>query len=83
MLLLDLNMPRMNGFEVLEWVRKSESCQMLMVHILSSSCRESDVRRAYDLHANTYVMKPSRIDELITFVKVLHQWHGFSCQIRL
>jgi CheY-like chemotaxis protein len=78
-LLLDLNMPRMNGFEVLEWLRKDSQCRRLVVHVLTASCRDEDVRRAYDLHANSYVMKPTRVDELVAFAATLHQWHRFTC----
>jgi CheY-like chemotaxis protein len=76
--LLDLNMPRMNGFEFLEWVRKDERCGRLIVHVLSSSCRDVDIDRAYDLHANSYMMKPSRMDELVRLVAALDQWHHFA-----
>jgi CheY-like chemotaxis protein len=76
-LLLDLNMPRMNGFEVLEWVRQHPTCRRLIVHVLTSSCREADIQRAYALHANSYLVKPSRVDQLVDFVKTLHQWHQF------
>lgn len=77
-LLLDLNMPRMNGFELLEWVRKDSRCACLLVHVLTASSRESDVQRAYALHANSYVMKPSRVDQLEEFVSILLKW---SCVI--
>jgi CheY-like chemotaxis protein len=77
MLLLDLNMPQRNGFEVLEWLRKSPTCQRLVVHVLTASCREADVRRAYELGANSYILKPSRMDELTAWVKALHEWHHF------
>jgi CheY-like chemotaxis protein len=77
-LLLDLNMPRMNGFEVLEWVRRDSRCSRLMVHVLTASTRDVDIQRAYDLRANSYVVKPSRLDELAAFVTALHQWHGFT-----
>lgn len=77
-LLLDLNMPRMNGFEVLEWTRKDSLCSRLIVHILSSSPREEDIRRAHDLHANSYLLKPTRIDDLVALVTALHQWHRFT-----
>jgi CheY-like chemotaxis protein len=77
-LLLDLNMPRMNGFEVLEWVRKDARCSRLTVHVLTTSSREEDIRHAYDLRANSYVIKPSRMDELIAFVAALRQWHHFT-----
>jgi CheY-like chemotaxis protein len=76
-LLLDLNMPRKNGFEVLAWVRRDASCCRLMVHILTASPRESDAERAYALGANSYVVKPSRFDELVRFVGALGKWHEF------
>jgi CheY-like chemotaxis protein len=76
-ILLDLNMPGMNGFEVLEWVRKDPRCSRLVVHVMSASSRDLDVERAYDLRANSYVIKPSRIDELVRFVSALDQWHRF------
>ncbi len=76
-LLLDLNMPGMNGFEVLEWVRNDSRCARLMVHVMSASSRDVDIKRAYELGANSYVVKPSRIDELVRFVSALDQWHRF------
>ena len=76
-LLLDLNMPGMNGFEVLEWVRKDPRCCRLVVHVMSASSRESDTQKAYELRANSYVIKPSRIEELVRFVSALDQWHQF------
>lgn len=77
MLLLDVNLPRRNGFEVLEWLRQQPSCRGLMVHLLTSSSRDVDVERAYQLGANNYVIKPSRMDELIAFARALHDWHRF------
>ena len=77
-LLLDLNMPRMNGFEVLKWVRQHPHCSRLVVHILTASPREADVQRAYDLRANSYLIKPTRVDDLIAFAKALHHWHQFT-----
>jgi CheY-like chemotaxis protein len=76
-LLLDLNMPGMNGFEVLEWLRKDSRCTRLVVHVLSASSRDLDIQRAYELHANSYVVKPSRVDELAAFVRALGEWHKF------
>ena len=77
-LLLDLNMPRMNGFELLEWLRQDSQCSRLVVHVLTASARAEDVERAYALRANSYVMKPSRVDELAAFVAALHEWHRFT-----
>jgi CheY-like chemotaxis protein len=76
-LLLDLNMPGMNGFELLEWVRSNPGCSHLIVHVMSASSRDLDIHKAYQLGANSYVIKPSRIDELIRFVAALDQWHRF------
>jgi CheY-like chemotaxis protein len=78
-MLLDLNMPRMNGFEVLEWVRQSSHCRELMVHVLTASSRDLDVQRAYELGANSYLVKPNRMDELNAFAAALNQWHRFIC----
>src|SRR6185436_15133066 len=69
-LLLDLNMPRMNGFELLEWIRQDEQCRRLVVHVLTASAREADIHRAYDLGANSYLIKPSRVDDLVSLVTV-------------
>jgi len=76
-LLLDLNMPHKNGFEVLEWVRQNIESRLLMVYVLSASARESDVHRAYELKANGYVVKPNQVHDLVGLVQALHQWHKF------
>ena len=76
-LLLDLNMPNLNGFEVLEWLRHDPKWSRLMVHVLTASSRESDVRKAYDLRANSYVVKPTRLDDLAGFMAALHTWQDF------
>jgi CheY-like chemotaxis protein len=77
-LLLDLNMPRMNGFEVLQWVRQDRHWKRLVVHVLTASARQADVARASELGANSYILKPSRVDELVGFVNAFHQWHRFT-----
>lgn len=79
-LLLDLNMPRMNGFELLEWIRQSQSPhRSLVVHVLTASARPLDIQRAYALGANGYLIKPNRLSELLTLVAALQQWHRFVC----
>ena len=77
LVLLDLNLPCRNGFEVLEWIRQQPWCSGLIVHVMSSSARATDVAKAYTLGANSYVVKPSRVEELIAFVRALHEWHRF------
>lgn len=77
-LLLDLNMPRMNGFEVLEWLRKEPPNSRLMVYVFSASARDGDVERAYELGAKGYITKPTGFNELLAFVSALSQWHCFT-----
>jgi CheY-like chemotaxis protein len=63
-LMIDVKMPRKNGFEVLEWRRKHPTFYVLPTVVWSSSRVLSDVERAYRLGANTYFVKPSRFDDL-------------------
>ena len=71
LMLLDLKMPRKNGFEVLEWVRGQPGLQQMVVVVFSSSDLPADVNRAYDLGANTYVVKPADFEELVRVIKFL------------
>ena len=61
LMLLDLKMPKMDGFDVLLWLQKHPRLKRLPVMVLSSSQQEIDVDRAYDLGANCYVLKPSSL----------------------
>ena len=68
LLLLDLKMPRLNGFEVLEWVRQQPGFNGLQIVIFSSSGEPKDINRAYGLGANWYLVKPHSMDELTALV---------------
>lgn len=73
--LLDINMPRKNGCEVLEEVRKDEDLRLLPIVILTSSEAEDDIRRAYELGANCFVTKPADLDEMVKVVQAInHFW---------
>lgn len=75
LLLLDLKLPRQSGFEVLTWLRQQPGLCRLPVAVLTSSREESDVRRAYDLGANSYLVKPGSFDALVALVaSVEHYW---------
>jgi CheY-like chemotaxis protein len=64
MLLLDLNMPRLDGFQVLEWLQHQRELSRLVVIVFSSSAESEDLRRACALGANFYIVKPHDIKEL-------------------
>ncbi len=74
LLLLDLKMPRLNGFDVLEWVRSQKSLRRLLVVVFSSSEEMSDINRAYDLGANSYMVKPGDFDELLKLAEELGRY---------
>lgn len=68
LLLLDLKMPRLDGFEVLAWARKQLGLRNLQIVIFSSSDEPRNVNRAYDLGANSYLVKPHSMEELTALV---------------
>jgi len=75
LVLLDLKLPRRSGLEVLSWVRSREDLRRLPIVMLTSSSQPNDVNRAYDLMANSYLVKPSGLDDLTELVKkVSHYW---------
>ena len=71
LLLLDLKLPRRSGFEVLEWVRSQPGLKRLPVVVLTSSTESRDVNRAYDMGANSYLVKPVAFDSLHEMVQGL------------
>ena len=71
LVLLDLNMPRLNGFEVLAWIQKNTTTTFPLVITLSYSHLESDIRRAYDLGTSAYIAKPVDLDSSVSLVKLL------------
>ena len=71
MVLLDLNLPKINGLEVLEKIRQDERLRLLPVIILTSSKEESDLVRGYSLGANSYIVKPVDFHQFSDAVKSL------------
>ena len=64
LMLLDLKMPRVSGFDVLQWLRDQPALKRLPVVVMTSSSQEDDVNRAYDLGVNSYIVKPSGLKEI-------------------
>jgi CheY-like chemotaxis protein len=69
LLLLDLKMPGTDGFEVLEWLRNEPQLKRLLVVVLTSSNLQADVDRAYELGANSYLVKPVSFDEMVHLIQ--------------
>jgi CheY-like chemotaxis protein len=80
LLLLDLAMPRMSGLEVLAWLQPRAEWMHLPVVVLSGFCDEAAIRRAYELGAVAFLVKPAEFGELVTTMKhVTDFWlHGAS-----
>lgn len=74
LLLLDLNMPRMGGFEVLQWVRLQPAFRHLVVIIFTSSELPEDIAKAFDLGANAYLVKPVDFHKLEQIVRYLEEY---------
>jgi CheY-like chemotaxis protein len=73
LLLLDLKMPRMHGFEVLEWLATRPELKALPVVVLSSSSAESDIQKARQLGAREYFVKPHSLKELVKIFEHIHE----------
>jgi two-component system, chemotaxis family, response regulator Rcp1 len=69
LILLDLNLPRKDGREVLKEIKENPELKSIPVVILTTSASEADILRSYLLHANCYITKPVNLDGFLTVVK--------------
>jgi CheY-like chemotaxis protein len=74
LILLDLNLPRKDGREVLAEVKNDDRLRRIPVVVLTTSKAEEDVLRSYDLHANAYVTKPVDFDRFIEVVRQIDEF---------
>ena len=74
LILLDLNMPRMDGREVLQEIKADETLRLIPVVILTTSKAEEDVVRSYKLNANCYITKPVDLDQFIKVVRSIEDF---------
>jgi CheY-like chemotaxis protein len=81
LILLDLNLPRKSGHEVLEELKHNALLHNIPVIVLSSSANERDIARAYDLHANCYIQKPSDLDSFLHVVHAIEDFWGRIAQL--
>jgi CheY-like chemotaxis protein len=74
LILLDLNLPKKDGREVLTEIKQEEDLKRIPVVVLSISTAEKDILKTYDLHANCYINKPVDFDQFINVVKSIEDF---------
>jgi CheY-like chemotaxis protein len=74
LVLLDLNLPRKDGREVLRDIKADAELRRIPVVVLTTSQAPSDIKRAYELYANCYIQKPLELDGFIEIVKSIHRY---------
>ncbi len=83
LILLDLNLPKRDGREVLAEIKKDPELRGIPVVVLTTSEAEQDIQRAYDLHANCYITKPMDLDHFLETVREIHHfWFSVGKTLR-
>lgn len=80
-ILLDLNLPKKNGIEVLKEIKAHESLRKIPVIVLTTSDAEHDISKAYDLHANCYILKPVDFDDFARVIKLIETYWFNTVQL--
>lgn len=73
-ILLDLNLPKKDGREVLKEIKEDDSLKRIPVVVLTTSKAEEDILKSYDLHANSYISKPVDFDQFIRVIKSIEDF---------
>lgn len=73
-IMLDLNLPRKDGREVLQELKSNEKFKRIPVMVLTTSSAEEDILKSYDLHANCYITKPVDLDQFMNLVKSIENF---------
>jgi CheY-like chemotaxis protein len=71
-------MPRMGGFELLQWLRADRTHRLLPALVMSSSPLPEDIQRAYELGATSYFVKPGRFEDFVELLKHLAAYLSFA-----
>lgn len=74
LILLDLNLPKMNGREVLAYIKGKDELARIPVVILTSSKAEEDILKTYGLHANCYIIKPVDLDKFVNIIRAIENF---------
>jgi|YelNatPaOPRAMG01_1025707.scaffolds.fasta_scaffold106918_1 CheY-like chemotaxis protein len=73
-ILLDLNIPKKDGFKILEEIKTSNALKTIPVIVISTSNSQENIRQAYMLHANCYFVKPFQLDEFIRIIRSIEEF---------
>jgi len=74
LIILDLSLPRKSGLEVLTEIKVTPGIRQIPVLILSSSAADTDVQKSYDLHANSYIVKPADLSQVLNVIKAVSEF---------
>jgi chemotaxis family two-component system response regulator Rcp1 len=80
-ILLDLNLPKKNGIEVLKEIKVHDSLKKIPVIVLTTSDAEHDISKAYELHANCYILKPVDFDDFAQVIKLIETYWFNTVQL--
>src|SRR4051794_193642 len=80
LVLLDLKMPKVDGFDVLEWIRGEPTLASMRVVVLTSSDQMKDVNRAYEMGANSFVTKPVGSEKFLELANALNGYWIWTCR---
>jgi len=76
LILLDLNLPKKDGREVLAEVKADDNLKVIPVVVLTASSDKEDIQLSYNLHANCYLTKPTNLNEFANVVKIVENFWG-------
>jgi CheY-like chemotaxis protein len=74
LILLDLKMPQTSGFDVLKWIREQTLLASVVVVVMSGSKNDEDIERAYSLGANSYLVKPTKFEDMVKMMESLKEY---------
>lgn len=74
LILLDLKLPRRSGLEVLAWIRQHSQFRVIPIVVLTASNESQDIQTAYDLHVNSYLIKPINFKDLVQMVELINSY---------
>jgi len=74
LVLLDVNLPKKNGYEVLQYIKRSDTLKQIPVIMLTTSSSENDIRLSYSNHANCFITKPAEADQFTEVVQSLENF---------